>query len=327
MSKVRVCFLGTPGFAATCLEAVLEDPHYQVVGVVTQPGRPAGRQLQLTPSPVKSLAQSAGVPVISPESVNKSPAIEEIQSWGAEIAIVVAFGQILATSFFDLFSFGAVNVHASVLPRWRGAAPMQRGIEAGDTEGGVTLQKMVRALDAGDILGIRRLTIPPDMDARALHDQLAPLGAELLHVELMDYLRGNLAGTPQDPSQVTYAKKIEKSEAQLHWNDPALLLHNRVRAFVMGPGTWVPWGAKKLKIHRTGLSGVGSSGVGSSGAGLTGAQAPGTVLRADKDGIWVATGDGVLQILELQPESRSRVSAADFLKAQPLKPGVLFGSS
>lgn len=313
MSKVRVCFLGTPEFAVTSLKRILEDDHYDVVGVVTQPDRPAGRKMILTPSPVKSLAQARGLRVISPDSVNVEVIRQEIEKWGAEVAIVVAFGQILSQKFLDLFPFGAVNVHGSVLPRWRGAAPIQRALEAGDMESGVTLQKVVKALDAGDILGIRRINVGPEMNAQELHDELAVLGADLLHLELMDYIRGNLAPVPQDHAAANYAKKIDKTEAELRWDLPAEALHNKVRAFVMGPGTWTMLAGKKLKIHRTRYCPV-DEGV-----------APGTVTEVGLDQINVATGKGILEILEVQPESRNRMRISDFLKGHALKTGDRFG--
>lgn len=293
---------------------MLDDDHYQIVGVVTQPDRPAGRKMQLTPSPVKSLAMARGLRVISPDSVNQAVILEEIQKWGAEVAVVVAFGQILSQKFLDSFRYGAVNVHGSILPKWRGAAPIQRSVEAGEAETGVTLQKMVKQLDAGDILGLRRLSVPSTMNAKELHDELAVLGSDLLHIELMDYIRGNLAPTPQDPAAVTFAKKIDKSEAQINWKEPAERIHNKVRAFVMGPGTWTSYDGKKIKIHRTEFD-----------ASLKGS--PGQILRLEQNGIWVATGQGAVKIIELQPESRNRMAAADFLKSNPLKEGDVFGAS
>ena len=248
MSKVRVCFLGTPEFAVTSLKALLEDDHFEVVGVVTQPDRPAGRKLQLTPSPVKVLAQSHGLKVLSPESLKNDPAaVAEIKSWAAEVGVVVAFGQILTQEFLDSFPFGCVNVHGSLLPLWRGAAPIQRSIEAGDTETGVALQKVVKKLDAGDIIGIRKVKVPEDMDALQLHDELALLGADLLRVELMDYVRGNLSPVPQDESKVTVAKKIDKAESLLDWTKSAKSLNGKIRGFSYGPGTYTVLGGKKLK--------------------------------------------------------------------------------
>lgn len=314
MSKVRICFLGTPEFAVTSLEALLKDEHYEIVGVVTQPDRPAGRKLQLTPSPVKVLAQAHGLKVLTPESLKLDvAAVEEIKSWGAEVGVVVAFGQILTQSFMDSFPFGCVNVHGSILPRWRGAAPIQRAIEAGDVESGVTLQKMVKKLDAGDIIGIRRVRITPEMNALQLHDELAVLGADLLRVELMDYVRGNLAPTPQDESQVTIAKKIEKQESLIDWTASARAIDGKIRGFVYGPGTYTMLQGKKLKLHRA------------SPVSGTATATPGTVTAVGEDSFSVATGEGVLKIFEVQPESRNRMKAVDFLKGHNLKPGDVLG--
>ena len=310
MSKVRVCFLGTPEFAVTSLKQLVSDSHYEVVGVVTQPDRPAGRKMQLTPSPVKAFAMAQGLKVISPEKVSQELIMQEIETWSAEIAVVVAFGQILSQKFLDLFRFGAVNVHGSILPRWRGAAPIQRALEAGDSDSGVTLQRVVKQLDAGDILGLRRIKITPEMNAQELYQEMARLGAELLHVELMDYVRGNLAPIPQDETRVTLAKKIDKSEALIHWSQTAEQIHNKVRAFVMGPGTFSTLAGKKIKIHRTKVA--------------SGKAQPGVVAKVTEDSLFIGTGDGLLELLEVQPESRNRMVIKDFLKGHPLKEGDRF---
>lgn len=313
MSRVRICFLGTPEFAVTCLKGLAADEHYEVVGVVTQPDRPAGRRLQLMPSPVKVYAQSRGIPVLAPEKIKSDETLAAIRSWSAEVAVVVAFGQIVPQSFLDLFVFGAVNVHGSLLPRWRGAAPIQRSLEAGETETGVSLQKMVKALDAGDVLGARRIQVDQVMNARELYSQMAELGVDLLHIELMDYIRGNLAPVPQDETRVTYAKKIEKSEAALDLSLSARQLHDRVRAFVMGPGTWILWAGKMLKIHRTFYDQKPVS------------DAPGTLTRFADDSFWLATGEGSLQVFDVQPESRNRMTALEFIRAASLKVGDRIG--
>lgn len=314
MSKVRVCFLGTPEFAVTSLKALLEDDHFEVVGVVTQPDRPAGRKLQLTPSPVKVLAQSHGLKVLSPESLKNDPAaVAEIKSWSAEVGVVVAFGQILTQEFLDSFPFGCVNVHGSLLPLWRGAAPIQRSIEAGDTETGVALQKVVKKLDAGDIIGVRKIKVPDDMDALQLHDELALLGADLLRVELMDYMRGNLGPVPQDESKVTVAKKIDKLESLLDWTKSAKSLNGKIRGFSYGPGTYTVLGGKKLKVHKAVVIPGSVS------------AAPGKVTAVNEDSVTVATGDGALKLLEVQPESRTRMKVNEFLKGNPLKVGDQIG--
>ncbi len=302
MSKVRVCFFGTPDFATVALTTLLKDEHFEIVGVVTQPDRPSGRKLQLNPSPVKSLALSHNLKVLAPESLKNNVMITDaIKSWGAEVGIVVAFGQILTEDFLSIFHFGCVNIHGSLLPRWRGAAPIQRAIEAGETVTGVTLQKIVKRLDAGDMIGARRLEISEDMDALEVHDQLAKLGADMLRVELMDYVRGHLAPIPQDETLVNYAKKIEKSESLIDWQQSALKIHNKVRAFVMGPGTFMILNGKKIKIHKTKISNIISQ------------KNPGEVIIQNNQMLMQA-GDGVLELLIVQPESRNRVTAEEFLK-------------
>lgn len=314
MSVVRVCFLGTPEFAASSLQRLLNDDHYLVVGVVTQPDRPAGRKLQLTPSPVKKLALEHNLPVLTPENLRKDPAaVETINSWKAEVGVVVAFGQILNQEFLSMFRFGCVNVHSSLLPRWRGAAPIQRSVEAGDKQTGVCLQKVVLKLDAGDVIGSRTVDLDNEINSVELHDKLAILGADLLHVELMDYVRGHLAGVPQDESKVTYAKKIEKTESELDFKLPALTLHNKVRAFTWGPGTFTNFEGKRLKIHKTRVVDESSNGV------------PGKVIEVKKESFLVQTGSGVLEILEVQPESKAKMSAKDFITGAKLEKGVSLG--
>lgn len=308
--------MGTPEFAVTALKALLSDDHYEVVGVVTQPDRPAGRKLQLMPSPVKQLALANNLKVLTPESLRKEPAaVEEIRSWGVEVGIVVAFGQILTEDFMNSFNFGCVNVHGSLLPLWRGAAPIQRSIEAGDTETGVALQKMVKRLDAGDVIGIRRIAITPEMDALELHDRLADLGADLLRVELMDYLRGNLAATPQDEALVTVAPKIDKLESEINWASSAKSIDGKIRGFVYGPGTYTWLQGKKLKIHKARLTETQSHST----------AKPGTILAVHADHLSVLTGQGILNLFEVQPESRTRMKVQDFLKGHDLKVGDVLG--
>lgn len=314
MSVVRVCFLGTPDFAAKHLQTLLNDDHYKVVGVVTQPDRPSGRKMQLTPSPVKELALKNNLEIITPENLRKEPeAFEKIKSWQAEVAVVVAFGQILSQDFLDSFNYGAVNVHGSLLPKWRGAAPIQRSIEAGDTVTGVCLQRMVKKLDAGPVIGERRVQLDSDMNATQLYDRLAELGCELLHVELMDYIRGNLAPQTQDEEQVTLAPKIEKEESLLDLiHKSAECLHNKIRAFTMGPGTFINFQGKRLKIHKTKVV-SGNSTVLAGQVALVGAQE-----------LLIQTAKGQLSLLEVQPESKNKMPIADFLKSHTFIKGQNF---
>ncbi len=313
MSPIKVCFLGTPAFAAVHLKFLLNHPSYKVMGVVTQPDRPTGRKMQLTPSVVKVTALENSLPVLTPENLRKeSGTFETIKSWQADVAVVVAFGQILSQEFLDSFKYGAVNIHGSLLPKWRGAAPIQRSLEAGDTEGGVTLQKMVKKLDAGAIIGERKIKLSNEITATELYDRLAVLGCELLDTALLACIKGDVQPVEQDETKVTVASKIEKSESQLNWKMSAREIHNRVRAFTMGPGTFVMFQGKRLKIHTTKVMDEFSTGT------------PGVVFATNSLSLQVQTGTGVISVLEVQPESKARMPVAEFLKATGLKKGDMF---
>lgn len=311
MSRIRTVFFGTPEFARFCLEGMIRDDHFEIVGVVTQPDRPAGRKLQLTPSPVKALVEPLGMPLISSANASSPDVVEQIRAFRAEAAVVVAFGQILRQGILDLFPRKIVNVHASLLPRWRGAAPIQRAIMAGDSETGVCLQVLVPKLDAGDVLGFRRLSITQDLDAKSLHDALMPLAVDLLRVDLMDYLRGNLTAKPQDESLVTYATKIDKKESAVDWNRPAREIFNHIRGMALGPGAACRRAGAPLKLHRSLVD-----------EGIKGP--PGKVVRVDADCFTVACGEQALQVWEVQPESRARMSTREYLKGYPVALGDLF---
>ncbi len=309
MSVIRVCFLGTPDFAATHLMALIADSHYDVVGVISQPDRPQGRKLKLTASPVKSLALEKNLPVITSENLRKDPsALDQIKKWQAEVAIVVAYGQILSDEFLNMFPFGAVNVHGSLLPLWRGAAPIQRSIQAGDKVTGVALQKMVKKLDAGPVLGVRKIELDEHIKADELYLKLAKLGTELLQVELMDYLRGNLAPVEQNESLVTFATKIEKEESLIIWNQASAKdIHNKVRAFAMGPGTFFMLNKQRIKIHTTKYTNENST------------YQSGCISKIDEDSIWVQTLSGQIVMLEIQLESKARTNVKNFLLSEKNK--------
>jgi len=311
VSVIRIAFLGTPEFARVHLESLLDDSHYEVVGVITQPDRPSGRNMHLTPSPVKKLALERNCKVITPESIKSPEVLKEVASWRAEAAVVVAYGQIVTQGFLDLFPHQVVNVHASVLPRWRGAAPIQRAIEAGDKKTGVSLQVMVKKLDAGDVIGHYDLPISEEMDSFQLHDALIPLGKKLLQIDFMDYLRGQITPKPQDEKLVTYARKIEKAEAYLNLKLSAQEIHNHIRAFGMGPGSYSLLGEKKLKFVKARISDKKST-------------SPGQVVHLDGEGICISCGQGVIQVLEVQPESRAKMKVKDFLLGHALKVGDVF---
>lgn len=312
-SAIRVCFLGTPDFAAKHLQTLLNDSRFQVVGVVTQPDRPAGRKMQLTASAVKVVAEKNDLPVLTPENLRKEPEVfEKIKSWKADVAVVVAFGQILSQDFLNSFPEGAVNVHGSLLPLWRGAAPIQRSIAAGDTVTGVSLQKMVFKLDAGPIIGERQIQLDSVINATELYDKLAVMGCELLTKDLVQYVRGQITPVPQDESKVTIAAKILKEESLIDWTKSASEIHNKVRGFSMGPGTYCLFQGKRLKIHKTKV--VEKELVGREGL----------VNYSDEASLVIQTGLGLISLLEVQPESKSKVSIEDFLKSVSLKKGDTF---
>lgn len=313
MSTVRIVFLGTPDFSEHALRALANDSHFEIVGVVTQPDKPAGRNMQLQPSPVKKTALNLGYKVLTPENTNTDAALSDLASLNGEAAVVVAYGQILSQKFLDMFGGRVVNLHASLLPRWRGAAPIQRAILADDKESGVSLQKVVKKLDAGDVLGIRRLSLSDDLNSLDVLEKMKPLASELLHIEFMDYLRGNLVGKVQDENEVTYAKKIEKAEGLLDWSKEARSLFNHVRGMVMGPGSTTLLKGKKLKVH---LAKVKS---------LTGKNKPGMILDVTANSVVIGCGEGSLELFEIQPESRGRMPVGEFLKGSPLKKGDQLG--
>lgn len=293
---------------------MIRDPHFEVVGVVTQPDRPAGRNMRLQPSPVAALAQTVGIPVFKFENVNTSEALGKIEALRAETAVVVAFGQILKNQFLDLFPAKVVNVHASLLPRWRGAAPIQRALMAGDQTTGVSLQIMVRKLDAGPILGERPIPLNLETDALMLYRQCEALATQLLSVDLMDYLRGNLSPVSQDESKVTLAPKVEKAEAEIEWNRGNLEIHNLVRGLVMGPVAQTRRLGRLLKVHRTRPRPADGA-----------SRRPGQAAVVTENSLIVQCGQGTLELLEVQPESRSKMPISEYLRGYPVRTGDMFG--
>lgn len=300
---LRILFAGTPAFAVVPLEALIAQG-LKPIAVLTQPDRPAGRGRELRASPVKATAQAADIPVHQPVSLREPAARELLQPLAPDLVVVVAYGLLLPSYVLDLPRFGCWNIHASLLPRWRGAAPIQRAIEAGDTESGVTIMRMDAGLDTGPMLLQRRLTLTDAETAGSLHDRLAVLGAQAL----LDCVQQLLTGDPPQPvSQpergVTYAAKLLKDEARIDWREPARLLERRIRAFQPWPVAWCQIGRERTRIWTAGL------------AGDTTAQA-GTVLAATRAGIDVATGAGVLRLLQLQPPGGRILSAAEYLNGR-----------
>lgn len=311
MSVVPVVFMGTADFAVTALDALIQDDHYEVLLVVTQPDRPAGRKMQLKASPVKELALKNDLEVFTPESINTPESIEKLRACNAEIGVVVAYGQILKQEVIDSFHRGCVNIHGSLLPRWRGAAPIQRALMEGDAESGVTLQKIDLALDAGNVIGVRRVELTDDVDAVVLYDRLKHLGADLIRVDLMDYIRGNLSSEKQDASQVTIAKKLKKEDAEIDWSKPAREIFNRYRGMKIWPGSLTYRDGKMLKIHKMLISDQKGE--------------PGKVIAVGKKSFSVACGEASLEILEIQPQNKPKMEVGAFLTGTDLKVGDQLG--
>lgn len=295
----RVVFMGTPSFAVPTLQALARSEH-SVVGVVTQPDRPAGRGRKMVESPVKQFAREAGLPVIQPQKLREPEVQSQLKNWNPDLIVVAAFGQILRPAVLDLPPHGCLNVHASLLPRHRGAAPIPAAIIAGDEETGVTIMRMDVGLDTGPILAQRRETIRPDDTTLTLSERLSRLGATLLIKVLPEYLAGRLPAQPQNEAYATYAPQLKKEDGHLDFTQPAVALERRVRAFVPWPGAFAVWESQPLKILSTEALSEGSG-------------PPGLVLATDR-GPAVVCGLGSLLLLEVQPAGRRPVPAVDFVR-------------
>lgn len=308
---MKIVFAGTPAFAVPSLAALIEAGH-EVCAVLTQPERPAGRGRRLVPSPVKQLATRHGLAVLQPATLEGFAPI--LAGFGPDAMVVIAYGSILPRAILALPRYGCINVHASLLPRWRGAAPIARAIEAGDAETGVTIMQMDEGLDTGPILLAARTPIADTDTAQTLHDRLAALGARTLLEALERLGRGSLVPQPQDETLACYARKLSKHEATIDWSQPAAVLHRKVRAFNPYPVAATVWRGKRLRLWEVGPLAPGAAGA-----------LPGTVLDADADGVRVATGEGVLTITRLQLEGGKRLAAGDFLRGHRLVPGERLG--
>ena len=309
-----IVFMGTPEFAVPILQALLETQ--DVAGVVTQPDRPAGRGRALRPSPVKLLAQEAGLPLYQPPSLRQPPSVEPLLAWQPEAIVVAAYGQILRPYLLDLPPLGCINVHASLLPRWRGAAPIQHAILAGDQQTGISLMQMDEGLDTGPVYVAEAIPMQARETAQTLHDRLADLGAQMARRHLPAIFGGELQATPQDDALATYAPLINKDDGRLDWSQSAAQLDRRVRAMTPWPGAFSRWQGRRLKI----LAAQPWRGA------VPGALQPGEVAlhaAGDLAGIIVlaGAGSGALQLLEVQLAGKRAMSVEEFVNGHPDFPG------
>jgi methionyl-tRNA formyltransferase len=331
---MKIVFMGTAELSCASLEALAADKQFSIAAVVTQPDRPRGRDLKPQPSPVKVLAQKLGLPVLQPVRARDETFVAKLRDLAPELIVVAAYGQILPPDILDLPQYGCLNVHTSLLPKYRGAAPIQRAIARGDAETGVTIMKMDAGLDTGPMVAQRRTPISPQDDSASLHDRLARLGAELLVQTIPDYVAGKIQPQPQPAEGVSLAPKIQKEDGRIDWQLPAQTIWNRLRAFTPWPGTFT---FLRNAGHRLGTNSPVEKHAGPAPDApktlllkiwkaevVEASGEAGAVLSADKNGILVACGQGALRILELQREGGRRMSAAEFLAGHPLKAGGMF---
>lgn len=312
---LKVLFMGTPEFSAVTLQALL-DAGYPVVGVVTQPDRPVGRGKKLQAPPVKRLALEHGLPIFQPRRLRKPEVVAELKGLGADVTVVVAYGQILSKEALALGPLGAINVHGSLLPRWRGAAPIQRAIMAGDTETGITTMWMDEGMDTGDICLMARTPIGPEDTAGTLHDRLARMGADLLLETLRQVEAGTAPRIPQPAQGVTYAAKLERADEEIDWSRPAKALANQIRGLNPWPGAYTFGPKGSLKIWRA--------------VPLTPSPAPGqpgqVVALRKGQGFVVAAGSGSLLVQEVQPSGKGRMDAQSFVNGGGVQVGTQLGN-
>ena len=311
---MNILFAGTPDFSVPSLQVLLDSPH-DVVAVYTQPDRPAGRGRQTLTSPVKNLAMQHHLPVCQPETLKSADAQQQLAKWQPDLMVVVAYGLLLPAAVLAIPGLGCVNVHASLLPRWRGAAPIQRAILAGDKETGVCLMQMDAGLDTGPVLACSSCEIAADDTGERLHDRLSLLGARLLLQNLAALENGDLDAHPQDESLASYAGKLQKSEARIDWKASATDISNKIRAFNSWPVAETRYNGRQLRIWEAyPLPAGGDSD-----------NVPGTVLSASRAGIEVACGEGRLRINKVQLPGARVIDAGDFINAHALE-GVLLGA-
>ena len=301
---MRVVFMGTPDIAATCLKKVLGDG-FEVVGVWTQPDRPKGRGMKLVQSPVKELALANNIPVFQPENFRADEDVQALRDLNPDVVAVVAYGRILPQRVLDIPTKGCVNIHASILPEYRGSAPYQWAVLDGKKETGVTAQHMVREMDAGDIIDVAKTPIGENETAGELLDRLAVLGADLLSRTLTAFAEGTVTRTPQDPAGISFAPMLDKSMCPIDWCKTAQQVHDQVRGLHPWPIATMELKGKKFKVHATRI--------------VEGSGQPGEILGLTKTGLRIACGEGAVEVISLQAEGGKRMAAPDYFRGHPLE--------
>jgi methionyl-tRNA formyltransferase len=314
---IRIIFMGSAQLSCPSLGAMLKLPGAEVVAVVTQPDRPKGRHLKPGPSPVKEVALQAGIRVLQPERARDKSFIQQLSELSPDLIVVAAYGQILPPAILEMPRFGCINVHTSLLPKYRGAAPIQWALLNGESETGITIMKMDAGLDTGDILTQQTTPILPDDTSQVLHERLAHIGASLLAATIPAYIAGEITPRPQPAEGVVYAPKIKKQDGQIDWSQPATDLWNRVRAFTPWPGayTWFDEAGSRLRLKLLKVEPDAAQG------------SPGQVLVAAKNTLLVACGQGALRISSLQLEGARPLETQQFLAGHPIKSGYIFSGA
>lgn len=313
---MNIVFMGTPAFAVPSLEALLKEG-YQIVGVVTQPDRPQGRKKVLTPTPVKEAALKHGLPVLQPQRMRAPEAVEELAALKPDLIVTAAYGQILPKAVLDLPKYGCLNVHGSLLPKYRGGAPIQRSIINGEQETGITLMYMAEGLDTGDMIAKSVVPIEDEDTAGSIFDKLSVAGAELLIEQLPLILAGKAERIPQNDSESTYAPNLSREDERIDWSASSREIFNRVRGLVPFSGGFTTWDGEVFKVWS--VANPSQSGKGASSSG----QAPGTVLELSPEGIEVKTGDGSVLLTRVQPAGKKAMESSEFIRGGVMKKGTV----
>jgi methionyl-tRNA formyltransferase len=313
--EVRIVFMGTPAFAVPSLRALLET-EYNVAAVVTQPDRPVGRKRVLTPTPVKEEAARLGIPVLQPPKLRATDAVEALASYRPDLIVTAAYGQILPKSVLAMPKYGCINVHGSLLPKYRGGAPIQRSIMNGETETGVTIMYMAEGLDTGDMIRAAKTPIEPDDHAGTIFEKLSVVGARLLIDTLPSILDGTAPRTPQNEAEATYSPNLTRDDERIDWKRSANELYNQLRGLSPHPGVFTAWNGDVFKIWKAARPSAASH-----------QAVPGTVLSIGSDGLHIAAGNGVFVATEVQPAGKKALAVAEFARNGQMKKGDILGAS